>query len=301
MIGLIDMDNTGFPNLALMKISAYYRQEGKNTGFTAPLFAGSCEQVYVSCVFKENNEGRDALPSNTIYGGSGVSLDSSLPDTIEHTCPDYDLYKVDRSYGFLTRGCPRNCSWCIVPEKEGPIRKHADIHEFLRHDKVVLLDNNVLAHPWGIQQIEKMAQLRVAVDFNQGLDARLIDRQIARRLASLRWIRFLRLACDSPQAKKWVGAAVSRLREAGLRTEIFCYVLVTDDIEDALDRVEFLRSLNVDPFAQPYRSLDGRERPNILQKAFARWVNHKAIFKTVLFDDYLRRKKLDKTQQPAVY
>ena len=141
------------------------------------------------------------------------------------------------------------------------------------------MDNNVLAHPHGIAQIEKMARLGLRVDFNQGLDARLIDPAIARRLGALRWIRYLRLACDHKAQMPMVEKAIRLLRTAGgPYREYWCYVLV-NDVDDAYDRVQFLESLKITPFAQPYRDWAGTE-PTFKQKMFARWCDRAPIRKT---------------------
>ena len=282
-IGIHDANGGKYPNLALMKIAAWHRTRGDLVERYMPLFA--YDVVYASKVFTWTQD-KVLLPSSAVLGGTGYSLTRNLPDEIEHICPDYTLYGMDYSVGFLTRGCVRNCPWCIVPQKEGELRAHADITEFCRHRDVVLMDNNVLAHPHGIAQIEKMARLGLRVDFNQGLDARLIDSSIARRLAALRWLKPIRLACDHKGQMPAVATAVSLLRAAGATPkEYSCYVLVKD-VEDALERVEFLESLGVSPFAQPYRDFTTNAEPPKELKRFARWVNHKAIFKSIPWDMY---------------
>lgn len=241
-IALHDADSTNFPNLALMKLSAWHKARGDHVERFMPLDRSAYDVVYSSSVFIGKPAFTD-LPDNALRGGTGYGLFENLPDHIEHICPDYSLYRflLDRknrnrkkpepeySLGFLTRGCPNNCPWCIVPRKEGQIRAHADIEEFCRHKYVVLMDNNVLACDHGIDQIEKMARLGLRVDFNQGLDARLIDEPIARRLGALKWFKPLRLACDRKAQMPAVEKAVKLLRAAGCRpVEYFCYVLVKD-------------------------------------------------------------------------
>lgn len=285
-VGLIDVDGK-MPNLALMKLAAYHKARGDTVSWYSPLWSES-DRVYASKVFTYTPDYAYA-PTGTVRGGIGYQGETIQPDSEhpwEHVCPDYGLYPhVDYSFGFLTRGCIRHCPWCVVPDKEGSIRAHADIHEFLRHDRVVLMDNNVLACNHGIEQIEKLIQLRVKVDFNQGLDARLIDAAMARLLARVRWLSPLRLACDTPADHRPVAAAVKLLRDAGATPRhYFCYMLV-NDVDEAHERAMFLCRLGVDPFAQPYRDRKGTE-PTREQADFARWVNHKAIFKTVAWKDY---------------
>ncbi|MFZ5770503.1 MAG: radical SAM protein [Thermodesulfobacteriota bacterium] len=293
-VALHDNDLTGYPNLALMKLAAHHRAASDTVEWFNSLLGGY-DLVYSSRVFTWSS--RDPyLPAAAVCGGTGHDLGGTLPEAVEHACPDYSLYGCKASYGFLTRGCVRTCEWCFVPRKEGKIRAHADIDEFVRHPDVVLMDNNVLAHPHGLDQIDKMARLGLRVDFNQGLDARLIDDAAARRLGRLKWIRHIRLACDSSEQIAAVRQAVELLRWHNVNpAQIFCYVLVRD-VDDALERVRFLKGMYVVPFAQPYRAPDGAE-PTGQQKAFARWCNHRAIYKTCTWDDY--RRKADFRDDPG--
>lgn len=263
-IGLVDVDGRNFPNLVLMKLSAWHKFRGDTVEFADPV-AGRYDKVYLSKVFTHTPDCRDEYRCEVIRGGTGYrDYTTTLPEAVEHTCPDYSLYGVGEAYGFLTRGCPNRCSWCVVPRKEGAIRPHADIEEFLAGRKrAVLLDNNVLASAWGLAQIEKIVRLGVRVDFNQGLDVRRIARnpELAELLARVRWLRFLRMAYDSCAVQEDVHNAVKLLVKCGLSPrKLFFYVLVRDDIGDALERIRELKALGCVPFAQPYR--DFRATPN---------------------------------------
>ena len=280
-VGLHDADRTGFPNLALMKLSSAYRAQGHDVSWWEPSDP-NFDKIVSSKVFSYTPE--TEFPIVSVCGGVGRS-GNKLPDSIEHACPDYDLYPTTYSLGFLTRGCNRKCEHCVVPENEGEIRAHADAEEFLRHKEVVLMDNNVLAHPHGIEQIEKLARLKVKVDFNQGLDARLIDDAMARRLAALKWLTPLRLACDSAAMMSVVQKAVTLLRWHNCTpTVYFVYVLVKD-VPEAVERIKFLKGLRLDPFAQPYRDKEGTE-PSLEQKQLARWCNTRQAFKSMTFEQY---------------
>ena len=279
-IGLHDADKTRFPNLALMKLSAAYKAKGHMTGLYNP--AHAYDKVVSSKVFTFTP---DDAPEGAILGGYGRGNKAVLPDSVEHICPDYSLYGIDYSLGFLTRGCTKKCDHCFVRDKEGYIRPHADFTEFVRHGKALFMDNNVLASLHGIEQIEKLAKAGVKVDFNQGLDATLIDDQIAKRLSKLKWLTPLRLACDSRASMPSIFKAVKMLRKHNVTpSRYFCYLLV-QDVDDAVDRVEFLKALYVDPFAQPFIDREGTP-PTQEQKHFARWVNMKAEFKSQTWDEY---------------
>lgn len=177
----------------------------------------------------------------------------------------------------------------MVPRKEGAIRANADIEEFLNgRNNAVLLDNNVLASAWGLQQIEKIIRLGLRVDFNQGLDARQIARNpdVAQLLANVKWTRYIRLAYDSSAMRDDVRKAIERLTKCGMKPEkLFFYVLVRE-VDDALARIEEIDALGCIPFAQPYRDFENKIPPTTEQRRLARWCNHKPTFKTVDYKHY---------------
>lgn len=285
-IGLIDIDSHNFPNLALMKLSRFHKDKGDEVEWVN--YFERYDIVYKSKVFSFTNDVQTVIQANQIVsGGTGYDCTITLPDEVDRLCPDYSLYpKFIHAYGFLTRGCPNHCSWCIVPKKEGNIRQYMDISEFLDGRKsAILMDNNVLAHEFGIRQIEKIIKLGIRIDFNQGLDARLITDEIAQLLSKVKWIRYIRLACDHKSQIPHVRRAVDLIRKySNTKPSFFVYVLVKD-VQDALKRVEFCRQLKLDPFAQPYRDFISN-KIDLEGKRFARWVNHKAIFKTVKWEEY---------------
>ena len=286
-IGLHDNDHTGFPNFALMKISAWHKAQGDAVEWWNPL--SRYDRVYSSKVFSFTPV--DAyLPPDTIKGGTGYGLYNELPPNIDAMFPDYSIYP-DCKYaiGFLTRGCIRNCPWCVVPKKEGAIRPYRAWRKTKRDDSwdIVFMDNNVLACPWGIEQIRDMIGQNVRVDFNQGLDARLITPEVAALLAKLRWIRFIRMSCDTDAMLNTVLNAIRLLAAEGVKPyRVFVYLLV-QEVESAERRALALRDAGVDVFAQPYRDFESNVNPTKEQRQFARWVNRKAIFKSVRrFEDY---------------
>lgn len=184
-----------------------------------------------------------------------------------------------------------NGEWvCVVPKKEGNIRPHADIAEFWEGQKeVILLDNNIIASDHGIAQLEWSIG-RCKVDCNQGLDARIIAKSdyLQDLLGRVSWVRFIRLACDHKSQMPAVKATVDGIREkSGKVHSFFVYSLITDDYEDSLERLNFLRSMHgVDPFAQPFRDFGQDYDPPSWQKDMARWANMKATFRSVEFNEY---------------
>ena len=289
-IGLIDVDgHGGFPNLALMRLAAYHKTQGDTvewwTGFS------HYDRVYMSKVFTFTPDFEYCFNADEIRtGGTGYRDYSSLPPEVEATAPDYSIYPIfKKAIGFLTRGCIRDCPWCIVPKKEGQIRPAATWEEIKRPDsrEILFLDNNVLASEYGIEQIDRMGREKVWVDFNQGLDARLITPEVAGMLARLHWIRFIRFSCDTSAMLPVIEQATAYMREAGFSPSRFwCYALI-QDVEEAHRRVKALREMGVEPFAQPYRDFNGAE-PTDEQKAFARWVNSKQAFRSCEWEDFQR-------------
>lgn len=280
-IGLIDVDGgKSFPNIALMKISAWHKAKGDAVGWWIPLLR--YDRVYSSKVFTFTPE-NPALPEKTVRGGTGYSLYKDLPGEVESAFPDYSLYPAcDYAVGFLTRGCIRNCPWCVVPRKEGRIRAAATWREIKRADsrKIVFMDNNVLAHPHGIAQMEDMIGRDLRIDFNQGIDARLITPEIADMLGRLKWISFVRMACDTDAMLDVVLDKVKMLGRHGVKPyKLFVYCLV-QDIESAERRCIALREAGCNPFAQPYRDFENNTPPRKEVRDFARWVNQKAAFKS---------------------
>lgn len=287
-IGLIDVDgHSGFPNLALMRLSAWH----KGCGDHVEWWNGFChyDRVYMSKVFTFTPDVDTVIDADEIIrGGTGYKNYGSLPDEIERTAPDYSIYPgVDYAIGFLTRGCIRRCPWCIVPQKEGQIRPAATWEEIKRPDsrKIIFMDNNVLASDHGIQQIEAMGGQRIWVDFNQGLDARLITPETAALLARLRWIKFVRVSCDTSEMLPVIERAVAYMKEAGIAKSRFWAYMLVQDTAEAEKRAMALSRMGVEPYAQPYRDYNGGE-PTEEQRRFARWVNRKPIFRSCTWEEF---------------
>lgn len=198
-IGILAVDSN-FPNLALMKISAYHKARGDQVEWYNPLC--KYDKVYAAKVFTFTPDYNYYINANQIEkGGTGYDIEKVLPIEVDRLQPDYSIYNIDSnlSYGFLTRGCPNRCKWWVVPKKEGKISPYMDIEEITAgRKKAILMDNNILASNYGLQQIEKIIKLGIKVDFNQGLDARLITDEIARLLAKVKWIKRIRFGCDTP-------------------------------------------------------------------------------------------------------
>lgn len=294
-VSLIDVDGHNFPNLALMKIAAYHKQRKDKVGWYMPLFDDP-DKIYASKVFtfspspEINYNHKDLL----VTGGTGYKKYEDLDEEIDTMEPDYSIYpQYDYAIGFLSRGCIRSCKWCVVPKKEGNLRQYSDIEKIHSgRRKVVLMDNNFLANDIEFikEQLGKAKKLKLKIDFNQGLDARLIDDSNAKLLATTKWAKYIRLACDTSAMLPYIRNAYDLLTKNGYKGEIFVYVLAVDE-EETLERICSLTAISpkVLPFCQPFRDIDGDgEIKNKKLKDLARWCNRVWIRKSCTYEEYLK-------------
>lgn len=285
-VALVDVDSHNMPNLALMKISAWHKKQGDEVKVFDPLW-DKPDTIYASKVF-DFTPGYEYYPDNVelIFGGSGYGLDTYLPDEIERYCPDYEIFDTPYALGFTTRGCIRKCPFCIVPEKEGKIREVSTIDDFWRgQDRIVLLDNNLTALPVHFEIIcSQIISKNLKCDFSQGLDIRFIDKTKAQILSKVKTFKRIHFAFDTMAVESAVRRGIKILTDNGVpKYRLMFYVLIGFDTtpEEDLYRVELLRSLGVDSFVMPY------DKHDPYQRRFARWTNHKAVFKSVKWEEYV--------------
>ena len=223
MIGLLQIDGK-YPNLALMHLGGWLRSQGRNVKWITPIEQESCETVYASKVFSYTSTAY--VREDAIRGGTGWADWRDLPDLpneAEHAYPAYDMFGCDYAMGFLTRGCIRECPFCLVQEKEGWIRHHAHLLEWYRGQKrIKLLDANLTAHRDVLHYLDELAMSGAKVDFNQGLDARLITPQIARAVANVRRWGQVHIAWDSVDSERATLAGARLLREALPKGSLMC-------------------------------------------------------------------------------
>ncbi|NBK79540.1 radical SAM protein [bacterium D16-76] len=283
-----------FPNYALMKISAWHKARGDTVEWWKPL--GLFDRVYSSKVFDFTPE-NPYLPPDTIKGGTGYGLFTELPPKVDAMFPDYSIYpECDYAIGYLTRGCPNRCRWCIVPKKEGAIRPYRAWQDLVRPDtnKLVLMDNNILACEYGIDQLAGMIDSGYMIDLNQGMDARLVTPEVADILARLKWRRHIRFSCDQESQIEPILRACELLKERGVKPyRVFVYLLVTSDLDNASRRVEALKGLRgINLYAQAERNESLGIRPNRAQLEFAQRYVYSGCFRRETWVEYIYRKGL---------
>lgn len=316
-IGLIDIDSnakvkkwgaTIYPNLALCKIAAYHKTKGDQVEWAMPLFE-HYDIIYRSKIFNfTKDDDRQYNTDLEIRGGTGYDISSQLPQEIDDCQPDYSIYPTipdNISYGFLTRGCPNNCKWCVVPRKEGAIKPYWDIERVSNgKKKLVLMDNNILAAGnYAHEQIDKAIHLELRIDFNQALDARLVNEDFAKQLAQVKWLdhNCIRFGCDTHKQIEDCEKAIEMIVGYGFNGNFFLYTMLNDDFEECYERLNYWwktqqrhrkeHLADILPYAQPYRDPDDPKRPiPQWQKDMAQWVNKHQIFLKTSFDDFMPRK-----------
>lgn len=220
------------------------------------------------------------------------SKDKPLPDEVEHIYPDYSLYPdltKDTAYGFLTRGCPRGCGFCHVEAKEGRCSyKVADVSEFWRgQKKIVLCDPNILACPDHMELLQQLIDTKAKVEFNQGLDIRLIN---DKNLELLRQIKLdqIHFAFDRWQDKDIIEP---RLRQFVARTgynrskgRVTVYILTNFDttLEQDIYRIQLCRELNISPYPMIY----DKEHADPIYRKLQRWCNNFIFWSCKTFEEY---------------
>lgn len=306
-VGLIDVDGHNFPNIPLMKLSAWHKNIGDSVEWYNPLFSGHMDRVYMSKVFSFTQDYEYFIDADeVIRGGSGYCIetvdgreiyhkerDTVLPPEIEHIYPDYDLYPElckDTAYGFLTRGCPRGCDFCHVEAKEGRCsHKVADLSEFWRGQKnIVLCDPNLIACKDWKELVQQLIDSKAKVNINQGIDIRIMNDEKAEKIGQLRvdsvhfvWDRYEDKDLIVPKFKMFKEITGWRAR----KTSVFVLTNFNTTIEQDLERIYTLRDLDYDPYVMVYdkQHTNSRDTVRLLQ----RYVNNRKIFKTIKrFEDY---------------
>jgi len=287
-IGLIDVDSFNFPNLALMKISAYHKKLGDDVSRYIPLF--DYDKVYMSKIFTFSKDIKNVNCKEIEKGGTGYDLEKKLPDEIDSIFPDYLLYDIkDTAYGYLTRGCPRKCDFCIVSEKEGnKTEQKYKLNQFWNGQKnIKLLDPNITAAPNFIDLMGELAETKAKIDFTQGLDLRLLTDKKVEAIKKVN-VKRIHFAWDKMEDEKIICEKLSMfLKMTGYRYEkVIVYVLTNFNttFEQDLYRIYKIKELGANPFVMVYERNKADKKYIYLHK----YVNGLANFRTAVdYDDFI--------------
>lgn len=288
-IGLIDVDGHNFPNLALMKISAWHKAQGDDVSWWIGF--EHYDRVYMSKVFTFTPDIETCINADEIIkGGTGYHYPDGgdpLPNEIEHILPDYSLYNTtDTAYGFLTRGCPRHCPFCIVGDKEGLVStKVADLKEFWTGQKYIeVMDPNLLASKDAIGLLQQLVDSKAYVNINQGMDIRCMTDEKLNLINQMK-IKMMHFAWDNYEFSTYEKLKRFRpqLKLDERRLRVYVLTNFNTSIEQDLERIYKLRELKYDPYVMIYEKW---KAPKEI-KQMARWVNNKFIWRSCeRFEDY---------------
>lgn len=317
-IGLIDVDGHNYPNLPLMKLSAWHKSKGDSVEWYTPI-KGHFDKVYMSKVFSFTPDYRYKVNADVIEkGGSGYcisidkngkevfdkSKDKQLPYEIEHIYPDYSLYPEqtkNTAYGFLTRGCPRGCDFCIVKEKEGQCSiKVADLSEFWKGQKnIVLCDPNLIACKEWKDLLQQLIDSGATVDINQGVDIRMMTEEKAKMIKQLK-IKNIHFAWDRYEDKEVIVPKFKMFQEITgwdfHKMTVYVLTNFNTTFEQDLERIYTLREMNYMPYVMIYEKyrLPTGSKLKLLQK----WVNSKVgIMSCPRFEDFKPHEKSNQVKR----
>ena len=281
-IGLYNLEPK-IVNTAMMQVSKYHRDRGDIVEIYNHSNPKDYDQIYAFSLFTFTDKSK--VTENMICGGTGFDVNSKLPIEIRDYNYDWSLYSsCDYSIVWFSRGCIRKCPFCVVRKKEGNIHSVKPKNLNPNGSFIKIMDNNFFANPCWRKAIDQLKEWNQKVEF-LGVDARILTEEMCRALLELKHAKTIKIAWDNPKED-----LIPRLKEIIKIIKpyrLMCYVLIGywSTPEEDLYRVEELRKLKIDPFVMPY------DKMNPYQKDFSRWVNHKAIFKKVKWEDYKKGKK----------
>jgi len=289
---LINIDST-IPNLALKKVEKYHLDRGDEVIWGMALALNQVDKCYVSCIFPENRYKCLIFEGRALIGGSGYDMNVKLP-------PEIEAIKPRINWGFTTRGCIRNCYFCFVPRMEGKVRVEGDIYDIWdgRSKEITLMDNNILALPRHFKNIcSQLRKEKLRVDFNQGLDHRLLTEDLWQELKSLKHQREIRFAFDDIGYTKTVTKALDLMKANGLKdwqTRWYVYVSTKDTFETVYSRLLILQQYK----QHAYLMRDKQVHDNPMWIAIATWTSFQGAFK---FDLHRLLKENDRFKGYAQY
>lgn len=284
-VNLVSVDSL-IPNLALMKASTWHKNLGDKVSLYEPLFS-TPDLCYMSKIFSFTPDYEYQPDCEIIKGGTGYDMNAKLPfPEADRIMPDYELFNCAYAMGRITRGCPNNCPWCVVPKMDGnTVRRVAKLNDFWSGQKVVrLLDDNIMSdEDIFCDTCNELSKKDLRVIW-EALDIRRINDATAAALASVKNEKSIHFAWDFHSQDDAVPRGIELLNKHGIKPyRLMFYVLVgfNTDRDYDLFRIYTLRDLGVNPFVMPF------DKSDKYQKDLARWCNNKIIFKSVKrFEDY---------------
>jgi radical SAM superfamily enzyme YgiQ (UPF0313 family) len=290
-IGLVDVDSFNFPNLALMKISAYHKRLKDDVSMYMPIF--DYDKIYMSKVFTFTKD-KKITYENIIRGGTGYDLEKKLPDEIDNIYPDYSLYNItNTAYGYLTRGCFRNCDFCIVSKKEGnKVYQAYKLNQFWNgQKKIKLLDPNISGASNFIDLMGELAETGAYIDFTQGLDLRLLTDEKMEAIKKIKLTR-IHFAWDKFEDEKIIcerlEAFIKNVENDYRKVVVYVLVNFNTTFEQDLYRINKIREIGASPYVMIYEAKTANKKYINLRE----WVNARVKWRTnKTFNEFLEKRE----------
>lgn len=307
-VGIVQVDGK-LPNLALMQIAGFHERQGHDVEwYQGELYKETYDAIYASKIF--NFSTMPELPKSAMVGGTGIDHFNNLPIEIANVSPSYSLYRkpwrpvnydngkkliapCNYHLGFTMKGCRFACDFCVVPKKEGRPRINATIDDILTNplgeNRLMLLDNDFFGGKNWKENLERIIELKLKVCFVQGLNIRIISDRQAELLAKCKYYnskfdqRYLTFAWDQFEDEKVITRGIDRCNKWGIpssKMQFFVLIGFDTNHEQNMYRVNYLSNRGCMPYVMPYNKDDP------YQKAFTRWVNHRATFKSCTWEEY---------------
>jgi hypothetical protein len=304
---LIDADSK-IPNLALMKLSTYHKNQGDEVTliqlnipyypnkpkrhFYAP---SGYDKYYCSTIFTGSEEYIHG--DNIQFGGTGHNLTTVLPSYIESLEPDYSIYPDnDTSYGFITRGCINNCSFCVVPQKEGKIHQVNTIQDIVRHKKVKFMDNNILALPSHKEILQEIVDMKLKCQFNQGLDIRLINEENSILISKMNYLGDYLFAFDNWAYLPIIESKLELMKwRKDYKFKFFLYCHPDMPISNIVNRINYLKEKKCLPYVMRHISCWDSQYSKFYID-IASWCNQPNLFRKMTFKEFLGKRHIDKSR-----
>jgi hypothetical protein len=301
---LIDVDSK-IPNIALMKLSTYHKNKGDLVDFIRLngkefIYKDTHDLAYASIIFTKN---KYIIYGNVIYGGTGFSLKKELPEEVEHLMPDYSLYPENEySIGFLTRGCCRKCSFCVVPKKEGTIRFYAHVDEFYNSKLkyIRILDNNLFSYSGWKDCLLELKNLNVRIKF-ENFDVRLLTEEKAELLSTIKVDGNYIFALDHPNEIPIFEQKVSILKKYFHPWMLKFYILVgyNTTIKEDINRIYLCIKNKFLPYIMRHENCYISPYKDFYTDLSA-WCNQPQFIKKMSFEEFLFRRHISKNAKNRI-
>lgn len=307
---LIDADSK-IPNLALMKLAQFYyknywaeitlKQMGipyypDQIKYEHIIDTSGYDLIFCSVVFEGNEE--FIKGDNIIFGGPGMKDINYLPKEVDECEPNYNIYSKDfvddTSYGFISRGCIRKCSFCKVHKLEGYILRYRNVDDIVKHSKVKFMDNNILALPEHKEVLQELIDKKIKCQFNQGLDIRLIDKENSLLLSKLKYWKEYIFAFDNINLQSLIEEKLILLNwRKEWNFKFFVYVHPDMNLHETIYRIEWLKERKCLPYIMRHVDCWGSDN-NSFYVDLAAWCNQPFAFKKLNFEQFLVRRHNNK-------